>query len=171
VFAYGAGSAGPSARNIAGDINYIKQNAGPAPFNFAVFAAGLGLLNLIAPLLVFAALFIKFLDRKGLLDRAVSKAKKKAKAAKNAQDLDAALFEFIERKTGTPTGSLKINELTEMLVKKHKVNRATVTDLEALSNQLNAFRFAPQGAVNALESARLKQNTLRIIRALEREIK
>lgn len=171
VFSYGTGGGGPSAQNVAGDIHYIKQNAGKAPFNFAVFAAGFGLLNLIPVLVVLAALFIKFLEAKGLLDRAVSKAKKKAKAAKNAQELDDALFEFIERKTGTPTGSLKINEITEMLVNKHKVNRATVTDLEALSDRLDAFRFAPQGFVNALEAAKLKQTVLRIIRALEREIK
>ena len=171
MVSYGGAGSGPSARNIAGDINYIKQNAGRTRFNLPAFFAGLGFVNIIPFALLFAAALFRLLDKRGVFARAAAKAKNKAKAAQNAQELNAALFEFIERKTGAPVGSLKINELAEMLVKEYKVSRAAVTDLEALAARLDAFRFAPQGFVNALESAKLKQNVLRIIRALEREIK
>ncbi|MGB2579717.1 hypothetical protein AAIR98_001636 [Elusimicrobium simillimum] len=166
---YGDGAA-PSARAIGKDINYIKQNAARAMFNPLKFIASLGVINFIPILLLALAVIVKTLAATGFFERPISKACALVKKGGNAGDLSAALRTFISLKTAIPTGSLKVGDITALLTTKHRVSAGTVQALSTLWQNLDALKFAP-GAANLLEFAKLKHETFKVLKALEREIK
>lgn len=171
VISYGGAAQGPSAKAYLTDINYIKQNAWVNKFNLLLFFNDLGRFNLIPVLIGAIILFIKMLSKSGLLDNPVIKAKAAVKGANDVETLSLAVTRFVKDKTGFSMGSMTTKNLVAALSSKYNVSALTLQTLEDVLNQLNAFRFAPAGTVNALEFDNVKQKTLQVLKNLEREIK
>lgn len=167
AFNFGSGTTTSGVKNLARDIEYIKdvslyKNSVFEPLSKTVWAAGA-----LLAIMVLAKVFIKIKPQKTAIKTALSQ----IAAAKTPRGVGDALSTYIHKKTGIKPGGVKIKTITQNLTNKHHVPHAAAAKLEGLLTGLDALKFSPMKIKADADLTPLKKRAADILSVVDKAFK